>query len=87
MPDHQYVAWFRDARLPPDSQDHEWPACFVVVAPNEGQAVSWADELCRGYAARTHQTFLRSYIDPEEWGSTVPRVVAGANVGDDDIGW
>jgi hypothetical protein len=86
--EHQYVAWFRDPQLPVDDQDHEWPACLLVLAPSEEQACSWADAVARDYATRTGQVFLRSYLDRDRWpAGSAPRLVAGEPWQDEDIGW
>jgi len=88
MIDHQYVAWFRNLSLASTEQCHDWVACFLVAASDKNEALHWADELCRDFAIRNDQVFLRSYLDAGRWEvGSVPRVVAGTSVSDEAIGW
>ena len=88
MRDYQYVAWFRNRLALPDDQDREWPACFVVTAENELEALAWGDHLARDYSSRNaDEEFLRSYLDSHAWPDAEPRVMAGEFVPDEVIGW
>lgn len=88
MPDYQYVVWFRDHLSSPDDQEREWPACLVVAAESEREALAWGDQLARDYCRRNpDEEFLRSYLDSEVWPQGEPRVMAGEVVPDEVIGW
>ncbi|MEO8290463.1 MAG: hypothetical protein ABI649_05645 [Gaiellaceae bacterium] len=57
---YEYVAWFRDERLPPDDQDYEWPAVFIVVADSAEAALAWGDRLAADYAQALSERFIHS---------------------------
>ena len=40
----EYVVWFQDPSMPPDDEDFEWPAVFVIVADSSEAALSLAAE-------------------------------------------
>jgi hypothetical protein len=87
-----YTAWFRNPQFLPDEQDHEWPACFVIEAPDGAGAKAWGDHLAADYARRTDQPFLSSSVEPlegEEGPATdaLPHVPYGHEATDEEIGW
>lgn len=87
-----YYAWFQDQRLPPDDQDHEWPACFIVEADSADEALAWGDHLAKSYSTRTSEyVFLRSGVEDAGTAggdlASLPVVVAGYEATDSDIGW
>ena len=85
-----YVVWFRDWSLPPDDQDHEWVAVFVVIAHTAVRAKEWGDELVRSYLTRQPGLeLLRSSVTVAHAHTEeqVPKVVYGEYVPDDVIGW
>jgi len=87
-----YTVWFRDPAFPPDDQDYEWPACFVVDAVGAAEARSWGDRLASAYAWRSKQETLSSSTEP--LASTdllgvdpLPVVEYGVWASDEEIGW
>lgn len=90
-PQFAYVAWFIDLNLPPDDQDYEWPACFIVEAVSADEALRWGNHLSMDYSKRTFQPFLRSEamdlnVAEGDWSSE-PVVPTGYEATDDEIGW
>ena len=86
--EHEYVVWFRDPSLPPDDEDYEWPATFVVVAAADTAAKAWGDTLASDYAGRTGQIVLCSKIVPDgTLDVELPRVDDQERVSDIKIGW
>lgn len=92
----EYSAWFRDESMPPDQQDHEWLAVFLIEAENEQLARSWGDQLARSFSARSgHEVFLSSAIRDTEGqypqtvrlGKTLPLIRYGVEANDSEIGW
>jgi hypothetical protein len=87
-----YTAWFRNPALPPDDQDHEWPACFIIDAASASLAQAWGDHLAQGYARRGDEQFLSSAVELLE-GSTLgdtgslPRFAYGYDASDEEVGW
>ena len=87
MPDHRYVAWFRDHTLDPSDQDYEWPACLLIAAADGPAALSWGDRLAARYADGRRCEFLGSFLDPDEWNpGEVPRIAFGEDAPDDVFG-
>lgn len=86
-----YTAWFRNLKLDPDDQDYEWPACFVIDAPDEHAAQAWGDYLSRSYAVRRGEAFLRSGIEAynhsDDSTTSLPVVLLGDESTDEEIGW
>jgi hypothetical protein len=88
-----YTAWFRNRRLPPEDQDYEWPACFLVTAETATEAQAWGDHLATSFASRRDdEVFLRSDIDETESGGEsgslrVPVIPCGYEATDGEIGW
>lgn len=60
----EYTAWLRDTRLPPDDEDYEWPAVFLVLAATPEDARAWGDHVWRAEAARIGDEFLWSAVEP-----------------------
>lgn len=86
--EHEYVVWFRDLSLPPDDEDYEWPAVFVVVADDDQAAKAWGDTLALDYVSRTDQILLRSKIVPDSTlDAGLPRVDDQERASDIKIGW
>jgi hypothetical protein len=93
----EYVVRFRNARLPPDDQDYEWPAVFAIEADTPESAREWGDHLAHAYAARTGDIFVSSKVGPlldqtapidRMFGQPlVPLVVYGHEATDEEIGW
>jgi hypothetical protein len=83
----EYVVWFRDESLPPDDQDFEWPACFLVEALSDTAAQKWGDHLAGSYATRTAQVFLWSRVDAPSGSTGLPIVREGELASDSYIGW
>lgn len=91
-----YTAWFRSPSLPVDDQDYEWPACMLIDAPSESDAISWGDHLARRYSSRSAEAFLSSSLEPAVNatsgiplipGDGLPLVIAGVDATDTEIGW
>ena len=87
-----YTAWFRDTRMPPDDQDYEWPACFLIEAATADEALSWGDRLARGFSERrVTEVYLSSHVEDESEAdgdlSKLPVVRVGYEASDMEIGW
>ena len=85
-----FTAWFQDSLLPPDDEDFEWPACFIIEAENQNDALLWGRELAEDYCRRrASETLLHCGIDLAEEDEilTLPLVVFGQSVEDEHIGW
>jgi hypothetical protein len=82
-----YVAWFRDPALPPEDQDYEWPACFIIDAQSPETAHEWGDRLARSYAPRARQVFRWSRVEPSKGDPRLPTVAVGEEASDQKIGW
>jgi hypothetical protein len=90
MPRFVYTVWFRDTTLPPEDQDHEWPACLVIDATTTALALAWGDHLAKDFARRrTDEEFLSSSIVPEDSVNSgqLPVISYGQPASDDEIGW
>lgn len=103
MTPFEYVAWFEDTQSPVDDQEREWPAVFIVVAPDAGAAQTWGDELAtNGPGARPGERFLWSSAEPHvctdavvpgghhacaNYSGTFPVVRVGEAATDEHIGW
>ncbi|MBK9263142.1 MAG: hypothetical protein IPM54_25475 [Polyangiaceae bacterium] len=90
MKRYLYVVWFRNTDMPPDDQDYEWPACFLVEALAANDALSWGDQLATDYSKRRGtEVFLKSYLDVDAEGdlSQLPVVQVGYKASDEEIGW
>ncbi len=61
-----YSVWFRDTRLPPDDQDYEWPACYVVEATDAQAALNWGDHLARKHESENGEVCLRSDVEADD---------------------
>lgn len=88
-----FTVWFRNESLPPDEEDYEWPACFIISAANERKAQEWGGHLANRFS-RSHpnERLLRVKVEPIEKYSTeslasVPRIEHGYEATDDEIGW
>ncbi len=82
-----FFVWLRDLDLPPDDQDHEWPAVFAIESTSPAAARAWGDVLATRYAGRTNQDFIRSGIEGIYAGTDLPLVRDGQVVDDTHIGW
>ena len=85
-----FTAWFRDDSLAPDEQDHEWPACFEVLAASPEAATAWGAHLSKGYVARqSHLALLRYSVEalPAGPSGALPLVRYGVAATDREIGW
>ncbi len=82
-----YSVWFRDDALPPDDQDHEWVACFLIEADSPGAAQALGDELALARARRAQEQFLWSSVALPTGAEELPLVKAGEAATDDHIGW
>ncbi len=87
-----YTVWLRDRSLPPDDQDYEWPACFIVDAVSPSAAHEWGDHLAQQYANTRRLGFVSSRT--EAVGETdlmgvekLPVVLHGQDAADKEIGW
>jgi hypothetical protein len=89
MPQFLYTAWFLDRTAAPDDEDREWPACFIVDAPDENQALQWGDQLASDFSARRGtEQFLTSSIEaPSDGSGSLPIVPFGSMATDEEIGW
>ena len=89
-----YSAWFRDTKFPPDDQDYEWVAVFIVEANSESDALEWGDHLSKNYSSRYEdQQFYKSgighpseYVDCLGFNDT-PKVKYGQMPTDEYVGW
>jgi hypothetical protein len=77
----EYVAWFRDERLPPDDEDDEWPAVFVIQAPDQDDAKEWGDRLAAQRALDTSEILIRSWTSPCLSGSVDERLLSSSTAG------
>jgi hypothetical protein len=89
-----YSAWFYDIRFPPDDQDCEWVAMFILEANSESEALEWGDYLAQDYSTNnTDNRFFKSYVEsPSEYQmcldiQTTPRVKFGEVPSKEYIGW
>ncbi len=92
MPMFMYAAWFRDSTKEVGDPDHEWPACFMVDAPDADQALAWGDHLATRFSRRLGtELFLKSSIVEAGLAagdlSTLPVVAFGHDASDEEIGW
>ncbi len=92
MSEYLYTVWLRDASLRSEDQDHEFPACIVIRARRAEHARAWGDHLAKSLCSRRPEmTFLHSSLegfDPSTDGlSDLPRIEAGYEAPDDEIGW
>lgn len=84
--------WFRDSRLQPDDQDHQWPACFIIDALTAGDAASWGDQLSQDYVWRTGLQRLSSSAESAETADVaglnqLPIIPFGHYATDAELGW
>ena len=85
-----FTAWFRDASLAPDDQDHEWPACFEVLAATADLAEAWGSHLVQEHAAsQPHLTALSCSVEelPAGPSGQLPLVPYGVEATAGEIGW
>jgi hypothetical protein len=87
-----YTVWFRDPSFPPDDQDYEWPACFVIAATDDKAAREWGDHLAQKYAAASKQVLLWSECEDVKVTSLpgmskLPCVEYGHEASHEEIGW
>lgn len=85
-----FTAWFRDHTFLPDEQDHEWPACFEVIAESAELALLWGKKLATEYATRNTSLVLQSSsIEALSDGASgeLPLVHYGVAASDAEIGW
>ncbi len=87
-----YIVWLRDLSVGVDDPDHEWPACFLVEAPDLVSAQLWGDHLGKRYATSHNHDMLKSSTEPLATSSlpgleALPLVVAGEEATDEHIGW
>ena len=92
MSEYLYTVWFRDASLRSNDQDHEFPACIVIRAKRADRARAWGDHLAESLGSRRPEmTFNYSSVagfDQGTYGlSELPRIEAGYEAADDEIGW
>ncbi|HEY3545333.1 MAG TPA: hypothetical protein VGK17_04485 [Propionicimonas sp.] len=87
-----YTAWLTDPQLPPDDEDREWPACFIVVAADQESARQRGDHLAREYATSSGQVFTRSAVEAVSPGADaevdrLPVIRQGEEAPDEQVGW
>jgi hypothetical protein len=87
-----YTAWFRDLQAEPDEQDYEWPACFLVEAVTEAEALEWGDHLAKSFSDRkVTEKYLSSSVEPGDLTdaevAALPLVPFGHEASDFEIGW
>ena len=87
-----YTVWLRDNSADPSDPDHEWPACFVVVAASAAAGQEWGDHLARVYSADRGLEFLRSISEPADVTGLpgvdgLPVVNYGHEATREEIGW
>jgi hypothetical protein len=83
-----FTAWFRHDSTSPDEEDHEWPACFEVLATSAELASHWGLHLTRAYLSGKPGLSLRQYSIAEQRNGMpydLPVVVYGSS--DLEIGW
>ncbi len=82
--------------MPPDQQDQEWVAVFLIEAENEQLARSWGDQLAQSFSARSgHEVFLhsairdtdRQYSQAVRFDKALPLIRYGIQASDSEIGW
>jgi hypothetical protein len=86
----EYCVWLRDAHRPPDDEDHEWPAVFVVRAADERAAQTWGDWLAHDYCRRVPEaSFISSSVEPAKASTLqqVPIIEDGERASDNKLGW
>ena len=83
-----YSVWFEDPKLPPDDQDREWVACFVVEASTEREAQAFGDSLAKARSDRAGEPLVSSAVVPAGDNTRgLPLVVVGSQVSDEQLGW
>lgn len=84
-----YTVWISDSEHESEDQDREWPACLLIRAASEVDALSWGDYLSRRHSeARPEHQLLRSNVDRVESDlAVVPIVEAGIEVPDEYLSW
>jgi len=87
-----YSVWFRNSTFTPDDQDFEWPACFIIEARSQVDALEWGDHLSRNYVAdNSDEKFLRSDVEEiSQWSDNLnelPRIKYGYEASNNEIGW
>ena len=87
-----YCAWFRDAALPADDQDYEWPACFIIEASTGEGALRWGNHLAVAYALRSGtQRFMKGEVQDHFVSkvdlSSLPIISEECEASDVEIGW
>ena len=65
-----YTAWLENTELPPDDEDHEWCAHFIVLADSAEGAAAWGDKIVRDLCAASYDVFLRSSVEPHVCATT-----------------
>jgi hypothetical protein len=86
-----YTVWLRNPSFPPDDQDYEWPACFVIDAENAAAAKSWGDHLAERYSKSSRQEVMTSSAESVESSDLsgieeLPIVMDGQDATDRHIG-
>jgi len=91
MPSYVYTAWFRDELAVADDEDREWPACFVIEAPNAAEARTWGDHLAQAFSRRRGtETFVQSEVALQDTAGALaklPTIPVGHEATDAEIGW
>lgn len=87
-----YTVWFRNQRLASDDPDRDWPACFLIEAPDESAAQGWGDHLAVRYASGRGEDRVSSTVEPLaasklRGAHDLPQVAYGHEANDDEIGW
>ena len=89
-----YVGWFCDTTQPPDEEDYEWCACFLIDTESATLAQLWGDELSRRFSKKwPTEKFLRSeaqQYQPDEvqvQTRPTPHIAYGYEATDEEIGW
>ena len=88
-----YTVWFRDNSVPKDDQDYEWPACIIINAKTESNALIWGNHLAKKYSKETSSldmlwSKVESVFEYSECDlSTTPIIEYGYEASNSEIGW
>lgn len=81
----EYVAWFRDASLPPEDQDHEWPGVVYISADNADAALAWGNHLAQSCSDELISSTVEPWLDSVPTGG--PFTSDGEILSAADLGW
>jgi hypothetical protein len=82
--------WLRDLSASQDDQDYEWPACILISAACQADALQWGNCLAESFCKRnSNNIFLNSSIEMNDSKnlSNVPKINFGEEASDEEIGW